>query len=174
MDYALIIDSSGNGISSHFYPTTPKSYPANEIPCTQAQAQNPTMWMRGSAGAIEASLPAARDRQKAILEVAYAAASSADVSFTTAAGVAKTYQADGSSQHVLLRAWTGYDAAGAVPSGFYWVAADNTQVPFTLADLKGLYATMLAQGWAAFQHLQQRKAQVLAASDVASVQAVVW
>ncbi|WP_407945730.1 DUF4376 domain-containing protein [Paraburkholderia elongata] len=59
-------------------------------------------------------------------------------------------------------------------AGFYWKSSDNTEVPFALADLKGLYAAMLAQGWAAFQKLQTFKAQVSTATTVIAVQAVVW
>jgi hypothetical protein len=96
------------------------------------------------------------------------------VSFTTEAGVVKTFQADPASQNVLVQSMQGYNLAGAVPAGFYWISADNTQVTFTLADLKGLYAAMLAQGWAAFQKKQTLKSQVKAAASVAAVQAVMW
>ena len=86
----------------------------------------------------------------------------------------KTFQADTDSQIVLIKAQQGYAIVGAVPDGFYWVASDNTQVPFTLEDLKGLYAAMLAQGWTAFQRLQTQKAAVRAAKTLAAVNAVVW
>jgi hypothetical protein len=64
--------------------------------------------------------------------------------------------------------------AGAAPSEFYWVAADNVQVPFTLPDLKGLYLAMLARGCAAFLQLPTLKAQINAATTLAAVQAIVW
>lgn len=108
------------------------------------------------------------------LEAAYVKAITTDVAFTTAAGVSKTYQADSASQTVLAQATQGYVLAGAVPAGFYWVASDNTKVAFTLADLKGLYAAMLAQGWTAFQHLQAQKAAVAAATSIATAQAITW
>lgn len=44
MYYALKIDSSGNGIGSHAYVEQPQSLPADEIECTQAQAQNAAGW----------------------------------------------------------------------------------------------------------------------------------
>ncbi|KVS50711.1 hypothetical protein WK39_28025 [Burkholderia cepacia] len=115
-----------------------------------------------------------RDQQGAMLQAAYLVATRQPVSLTTAAGVTQTFQADLRSQQTLQTAMQGYDMAGAVPDGFYWVAADNTQVPFTLADLKGLYAAMLAQGWTAFQRLQDRKAALAAAATAADVQAVGW
>ena len=116
----------------------------------------------------------AQAQQIALLEAAYSSAITQPVTFTTAAGVKKTFQADTDSQIVLIKAQQGYAIVVAVPDGFYWVASDNTQVPFTLEDLKGLYAAMLAQGWTAFQRLQTQKAAVRAAKTLAAVNAVVW
>ncbi|CAJ0737800.1 hypothetical protein R77592_04437 [Ralstonia mannitolilytica] len=120
------------------------------------------------------SLPQAKQAQIAILEAAYEAAVTAPVSYTTAGGVTKNFQADLDSQIVLVKSQQGFALTGSVPEGFYWVASDNTQVPFTLADLKGLYAAILAQGWAAFQRLQTQKAAVRAATSKSAVQAVTW
>ncbi|CAN0620569.1 DUF4376 domain-containing protein [Burkholderia multivorans] len=119
-------------------------------------------------------LAQAQAAQAATLSSAYQAAVQVDVSYTSAGGVTKTFQASSNSQSTLLVATTGYNLAGETPAGFYWVAADNTQVPFTLVDLKGLYAVMLAQGNAAFNKLQSLKSEVRAATTVAAVQAVVW
>ncbi|MBB3213413.1 hypothetical protein FHW67_002705 [Herbaspirillum sp. Sphag1AN] len=120
------------------------------------------------------TLAAAQSSQIGIIVAAYQSAISTPVSFTTAGGVTKTFQADSNSQDLLVTAVAGYNAQKAVPTGFYWKSADNTQVPFTLADLNGLSAAMLAQGWTAFQHLTTLKAQVAAATTVAAVQAIVW
>lgn len=120
------------------------------------------------------TLAQAQTQQIAVLEEAYASAITQPVTFTTSGGVKKTFQADADSQIVLIKAQQGYAIVGAVPDGFYWVASDNTQVPFTLADLKGLYAAMLAQGWSAFQYLQTQKAAVRAATTLAAVKAVTW
>jgi phage major head subunit gpT-like protein len=120
------------------------------------------------------TLAQAQDDQIAQMYEDYAAAIAQPVAYTSKAGVAKTYQADTASQTVLMQATQGYGIAGATPTGFYWVAADNTQVPFTLADLQGLYSAMLSQGWAAFQKLQGYKAPIKAATTVSAVQAVTW
>jgi hypothetical protein len=120
------------------------------------------------------TLAQAQASQITTLTTAYSAAVQASVSFTTAAGVAATFQADSNSQDVLLVAVTGYNTQQAVPSGFYWKSADNVLVPFALADLNGLYAAMLAQGWVAFQKLTTLKAKVAAAKTVAAAQAIVW
>ena len=127
----------------------------------------------------QAMLGAVQMQQIAALQASYQAAITANVLFTTAVGVSKTFQADLGSQQNLLLAATGYGFAGATPAGFYWVAADNTQVPMTLADLHGLYLAMLAQGQTAFNHLQVQKAAVNAVTastpnPTATIQAINW
>ncbi|WP_174995879.1 DUF4376 domain-containing protein [Pandoraea horticolens] len=112
--------------------------------------------------------------QLAVLYASYQAATQVDVNHTSVARVAATYDADSTSQLTLLVATTGYNLAGATPKGFYWLSADNRQVPFELPDLKGLYASMLAQGNIAFSKLQTLKAEVRAATTVAAVQAITW
>ncbi len=119
-------------------------------------------------------LAQAQAAQTATLMAVYETASIQPVSYTTKAGVSHTFQADASSQQLVQTSLAGYSAAQAVPSGFYWVAADNTQVPFVYADLQGLAGVMIAQGWTAFQQLQTLKAEVRTATTVAAVQAVVW
>jgi hypothetical protein len=44
----------------------------------------------------------------------------------------------------------------------------------TFAQLQGLAAAMLAQGWAAFQNLQTRKTAVRSATTVTQVQTIIW
>ena len=124
--------------------------------------------------AMTPTLAQAQSQQLGMLATAYATAVVQPVSYTSKGGVTKSYQADATSQANVQAALVGYTPVGAVPAGFYWVASDNTQVPFTLADIQGLASAMLAQGWSAFQHLQAQKAAILAASSVAAVQAVTW
>ncbi|NNM68927.1 MAG: DUF4376 domain-containing protein [Gallionella sp.] len=109
-----------------------------------------------------------------LLSVAYANAITQPVSYTSKSGMAETYQADSNSQSNLMKELAVYQSAGATPTGYYWVAANNTQVPFTLADLQGLAAAMGAQEWQAFQHLQTLKASVSSGTTVTAVQAIVW
>lgn len=126
---------------------------------------------------VAAQLAADQASQIAVMEQAYVVASTANVGFTSGGGVEQTYQADGgenSSQSKLLQAFTWYEKQGAVPAGFYWMAADNTRVPFTVADLSGLYGVMLAQGLTAFQRLQDRKVSIRAATTSAEALAVTW
>lgn len=120
------------------------------------------------------TLGQAQALQISMINAAYASAVAQPVSYAATCGVTKTFQADSLSQTTLMQATQGYNLAGAVPSGFYWVSADNTQVPFTLADLSGLYQAMLAQGWSAFQRKQTLKLQINEATTVAAVQAIIW
>lgn len=76
-------------------------------------------------------LALAQSNQRELIDLAYAAAITTDVSFTTGAGVTKTYQADAISQSNLKDALIGFTPSGATPSGFYWRSLDNTNVPFT-------------------------------------------
>lgn len=125
-------------------------------------------------GLQEISLSQAQSNQQIILYKAYQSATQQNVPYISKAGIFKHYQADSVSQNTLLVATVGYQAQGKVPVGFYWVSADNTQVSFSLEDLQGLYAAMLAQGQEAFTHLQDKKAAVNNAATLVDVQAVGW
>ncbi len=120
------------------------------------------------------SLAAAQANKLNAVKQAYQTAIAQPVSFTTKAGVAKTYQADSVSVSNLQAALLGASLTQATPSGFYWVSSDNTQVAFEYADLQGLAATIFAQGATAFQHLQSLKATIAAATTAAAVRAVTW
>ncbi|MFL9930867.1 DUF4376 domain-containing protein [Paraburkholderia sp. RL18-103-BIB-C] len=139
-------------------------------------AETNAVWSFSAPAAPTAAqlLASAQSAQSAAIDEAYAAAVQQSVTFKTAAGVTETFQADAASQTILMQATQGYQIAGATPTGFYWKAADNTQVAFTLADLQGLYTTILAQGWAAFQKRTTLKEQIAAATTLAAVQAITW
>ncbi|MBB5444661.1 MULTISPECIES: DUF4376 domain-containing protein [unclassified Paraburkholderia] len=119
-------------------------------------------------------LAAAQASQSALVDSAYYNAIQQSVGFKTAGGATETFEADAASQTLVMQTTQGYQIAGATPPGFFWKAADNTEVPFTLADLQGLYLAILAQGWAAFQKRSTLKAEIAAATTVAAVQAITW
>lgn len=121
------------------------------------------------------TLAKAQTTQVVLLTKAYSNAIQQAVSYTSKGGVTEIYQATTQSVSNLTQMLLAFSAAQTVPTGFYWVAADNSQVPFTYADMQGLAAVFGVQGAAAFQVLQTLKAQVNAANQtVAGVQAVVW
>jgi len=116
----------------------------------------------------------AQTGQIAVLSKAYQQAIQQDVCYTSELGVTQTYQADSGSQTRLMQAAQGFGIAGATPPGFYWVAADNTQVSFSLEDLQGLFSAMVAQSWTAFQKWQTLKARVAAAESVEELIKISW
>jgi hypothetical protein len=127
-----------------------------------------------SGSAWEIPLASAQTAQIAQMYEDYANAIAQPVAYTSKSGVAKTYQADPTSISNVNDMLSAYVGAQATPAGFYWVAEDNTKVPFTYADLQGLAAAMGAQGWAAFQNLQAKKTSIKSATTVPAVQAVTW
>ena len=109
-----------------------------------------------------------------VLYPGYLAANASDISFTDAAGVTDTYQGDPTSVADLNNCLSAFRAAAAVPSGFYWRSATNNNNAFTYADLVNLAAALANRGFANFAQLQTLKANVMAATTVSDVQAVVW
>lgn len=126
------------------------------------------------AQSISQQVTAAQIAQILTLQSSYQSAISAQVAYTSTAGVSKTYQADQSSVNNLQNSFLGCFSAQATPPGFYWVSVDNTQVPFTYSDLQGLATAMFTQGLVAFNKLQTLKTQVNSATTLAAVQAITW
>lgn len=112
--------------------------------------------------------------QNTQLTQSYQAAIHADIQFTNAAGVAQTYQADAGSRSNLHDMLDGFSISKTVPTGFYWVAKDNSRVPFTYGDMQALAQAMATRGAALFATLQNLKDQVRAATTVPDVLAVHW
>lgn len=113
------------------------------------------------------------------LSQAYSDAKQSDISFTNTAGITKTYQADKNSRDNLHDMLDGFQKSQTVPSGFYWVAKDNTQVLFTYADMQGLAEAMATRGATLFAKLQALKNQVRnvkisTTNPIQTVNAIVW
>jgi len=127
---------------------------------------------------LEAAWPAAQLQalqaaQNALNYASYLAAIQGPVTYTSKGGITTQYQADPGSVANLQSTILGFQLAQATPAGFYWVALDNTQVPFEYADLLGLAQAMALPGAAAFAKRQSLKAQV-AAADLSTVSSIVW
>lgn len=123
---------------------------------------------------VASDLSKAKVNQINSLKESYNTAIQQPVSYTSAGGVTKIFQADSGSVYNLQNVLLGLSGLGVVPSGFYWVSQDDTHVPFTYADLQGLAEAMFTQGLMAFQHLQTQKNAVNAATTVSSVQSIIW
>lgn len=94
-----------------------------------------------------------------------------------AAGItfaAVVYDSDTASREALTATLTVLQPVGAVPQGFTWRAADNTDHALTLAQLQGLAAAMLDHGYAQHLKARQKKALIETAQSAAEVAAVVW
>jgi hypothetical protein len=171
--YTLIIDSSGNGIGAHAYYSSPASFPATEIQCTYEQSVNPTLYTVLN-GVVAEALAPAQAVQIRTVTASYNSAINQTVSYTSKVGVTETYDADSTSVNTLTYSILGFQSTQTVPTGFYWVAADNTQVPFEYADLQGLASAIITRNAPLFQQLQTLKTQIKMATSVTAVQAIIW
>ena len=70
MFFAIQFDSNGNGIGVHTYVEEPSEYTANELPCTEEQAQTPMLWSNVG-GVLTESLSAVQTAQKALITQSY-------------------------------------------------------------------------------------------------------
>jgi len=123
---------------------------------------------------ISWQLQQAKAAQNQILYNAYQSAITQSVSYTSKGGISKKYQADPISISNLQASLLGCQATQTTPDGFFWLAEDNTQVPFTYVDMQGLAQVFFAQGATAFAKLQALKAAVLTATTLSAIQAINW
>jgi len=172
MIYRMSFDPNGVGCGGHSYLDDNATLATGQVTCTQEQAQSPSQWCLVN-GAITEYLPSLQAAQNALNYTSYLAAIQGPVSYTSKGGVTTQYQADPDSRAELRDSILGFQLAQATPSGFYWVALDNTQVPFEYADLLGLAQAMVLPGAAAFAKRQSLKAQV-AAADLSTVSTIIW
>lgn len=177
----LSFDSSSGAITG--VGSTPDgTIPDGHIKCTQAQYENPQAWQVVNGAVVAAPAPTAAQlladaqaAQTATLTSGYQSAIYADIQYATSGGVTQTFQSDAGSVNILSQQLNVYVTAGApLPAGYAWTSVDNTQVPFTVADLKGLAAAIGARGAEAFFHLQTQKAAVRAATTINKVQSITW
>ena len=125
-------------------------------------------------GVATLALSDAQSKQIIALSIAYQNAIVQPISYTSKGGVTQTYQADANSINNLSSMLLAFQSTQTVPDGFYWLSEDNTQVPFTYADMQALAQAIGTQANAAFHTLQTLKAQVRAATTADQVQAITW
>ncbi|OOH80800.1 hypothetical protein [Leptospirillum ferriphilum] len=174
MFYALQIDSNGNGIGSHTYVEEPSTYPSNEVPCTQAQAQNPTLY-QVVGGQIVESLTAAQSAQIALLQSSAQKAEQAPLTYTTSGGVTATFLMTPHQWTKFMGAYLKYVVKGdALPSGYAFFDQNGKSVAVTVADISGIFDAGMAQIDGAMVKLAGLIAQVEVATTVSDVQAITW
>jgi hypothetical protein len=125
-----------------------------------------------------ATLPAAlqlaqaKAVQVAIIEAARDAARFANVT-ATVGGVSHQWQADSNSVDLLNGAISLAQAGLPLPSA--WRSFDNANVPISaIADLLAIAGAIAAQTQSAYAKSWTLKAQIVSATTVAAVQAVIW
>ncbi len=116
----------------------------------------------------------AKASQSALADAAYQATITSSISYTTVAGVTSTYQADAIAVANLQASLAGCAKAQATPTGFFWVALDNSQAAFAYADLQGLAAAIFERGAGAFAHLQTVKGLIRAATTLDAITAIIF
>ncbi len=126
-------------------------------------------WVRN----IPAEVAAAASAQNTTVNNTCNANIATDISFTTQAGVSKTFWADPASINELTLAVQSASLPGqSLPANFYWKATDGTQVPFTITDLQNLLAAYSTRRWNEFASLETKLASIakVAATPVWSAQ----
>ena len=114
---------------------------------------------------LPAYISAAKEAKKQELMLAYEAAVTAPITHNSI-----TWAAGRDDQSLLVSCLV----AGSVPPGMYWRDLGKTPHAMTYTDLQALAGAMIARGFAADGNLQNKLAEVTAASTVAAVNAIVW
>jgi len=113
------------------------------------------------------TLAQAQTKQKSIIKTAYQTAITAPIAY-----MGTSFQADNTSQDILIKVLIGMQVAGATPSGFAWLDANNVPVPMTLTELQGLYGAILARGQIEFAKRLVAKNAIDVATTIAAIEAV--
>ena len=169
--YAIEFNAAGEGIGLHVYQEEPASYPTNELPCTEAQAQTPMLWNNVN-GVLTESLSAIQSAQIALVTKGYEAAIAAPVTYKTAAGVTAMFSTDAKAVSYLQ----GVIAAGSAAwTANLWLSnAGAVITPFSFADVQGLAAAIEAVDTPEYQELLKLIGEIDAATTVSAVQSIIW
>jgi hypothetical protein len=103
------------------------------------------------------------------LSVPYEAALQAPISY-----MGTTFDGDLQSQTIIAHAMLVYAVEGATPNDFFFADLSGNKVPMTLGQLQGLGSAVAENYLPVFKKWVDLKAQVMAATTLAEVQAVVW
>jgi hypothetical protein len=116
----------------------------------------------------------AQTAQIAVLTSSYQTAITAPVSFTTAAGTTAMFNQNDAAQTNLTKAMLESEKSGVWALNL-WQDVNGTPItPFAYVDLQGLAAAMGAADLPSYNELLTLVGQVMAASTVEAVQAIVW
>lgn len=175
MFYAIQFDvSTGEGYGSHVYAEEPTSYPANELPCTQAQTQTPMLWSNVN-GVLTPNINQAKASQIALLQTSAQQAEQAPVSIALASGVTASFGMTPHDWTKIVGLYAKYVAKGvAVPSGYTIPDITGKAQVVTATDLENLMNAGEAQIQATIAKAATLIGQIEAATSVQEVTALGW
>lgn len=138
MFYALILDTNGLPIGSHVYGDEPSSLPANEIACTQEQAQGPSGF-KVQSGQVVAVPPTLADQANAML------AAGIQIVSTGTATLSGTYACDPATLSRVGNLLAAIAAGLSIPGGVIpWADINGAPHSFTPDQFKNLATALLA------------------------------
>lgn len=103
------------------------------------------------------------------LEAACIAALEADVTYDSV-----VYQNTERTVKNLVKLTVHRAAGGTLKQGFTWRAKDNSDVPFTFTDIDGLIKIIGVLTMDVEANMTVRKNELIAAADIAAVNAITW
>ena len=163
---------------------TPEQIPTDAVEITQEQYED--LFTQQSVGGTivpnddgyPVIIPISLETQKNIIiqntKITNYVSDISTISYPSEGGITTDYQSDPNSANILQGVLLGFSFTQTVPTGFYWIAKDNTQVPFTYQDLQQLYTAIQTLHWEGLQRLQQFKTAVNDAITLEAAQAIVW
>ena len=174
MFYALILNTDGKGIGSHTYVEEPSTYPSNEVPCTQAQAQNPTLY-QVVGGQIVESLTAAQSAQIALLQSAFEKAEQAPVSVTLASGITTSFGMTPHDWTKIVGLYSKYVVKGdPIPSNYPLPDVNMVLRTVTKTDIDNLFEAGKSQIDNVVSKLASLLESVNTATTVEAVKSITW
>ena len=172
--YAIQFDSNGNGTGPHLYMEEPASYPANELPCSQAQAQTPMLWSNID-GVLTPNINQAKASQIALIQSSAQQAEQAPISIALASGVTAQFGMTPHDWTKIVGLYAKYVAKSiALPSGYTIPDMTGKAQAVTVADLENLMDSGETQIQSTITKAATLIGQVEAATSVQEVTAVGW
>jgi hypothetical protein len=167
MFYTLTLDVNGAGLGSNAYGEQPKVLAADEVACTNEQAQNPQAWKLVN-GTLVQQLDYYRGVQAATMSLACQAA--IESGFTSSAlGSANSYGCKAADQANINLAAIGGASLWCANSAGVWSFTAHSA-----AQAQQVQKDMQAHIQAEQSHYATQLAAINAATTVAAIQAVVW
>ena len=157
--------------------------PSGAIPCTEAQAKNPSQYMVdiSTTSPTVISAPSAillaqvKVSQIALLQSAFQQAEQAPASVTLASGITTSFGMTPHDWTKIVGLFAKYVAKGiALPSGYKIPDVNGVLQSVTVTDIENLFDAGETQMTGAIAKLASLVGEVQAATTVSAVQAIVW